>query len=963
MSTNQVILRFCVAIFVIFKLVSAYSFSYVTVQQCIDNGEFYNLAELRCVACGEEQEPTDDGLSCMCQPYYKVIQNDGGPDITCELCPNGQRSTADGWECISCNVNPITLECPSCSAGDIGIEYSMDGELLTNRTCLPCSITSQPSVNGLECERCHQSYLEQSGGICACPNPVPNVDVCFPPNVLPNPSAAAYNVPFSSLEGGVLTSWFFLQNYVEVQGTCKEYSNFTGCQAWGNLCTMVLNQNDQPACEEYLAYLRNYQDRANGIADWPANMPWLFYQDDPADIVLTDRNLEAVYTFNRSSTDSMLRLFVAQYTPNGTFLGLEPVIGGKLQLCKDTVKKMDAAYTFATTYKSSCVISARDFWDEYSTVFFDMYVQYEDAEGLSQLYPVPVLLSNYGPDNEGGDQMIWQLTRRFFLVDNLSGKVTAEEPASAIRYASSIEIEVNLRDGASEGMIYPPLLRLTYSDLVREDYVEDNSVTVSFNVAYIQDQSAAFRSMSISVGVFCAAFLLFAMAKTNAWRRRSGLIVIDITSMLKFVLFACGLIADAFLIVTVGASLYWTLFFKRQDKVYLLLPTSGQSNSFRTYVIIAFIMKFLDVLHLLFSQCRSDIFLIDWERSRGRMVQASASSNTKAAVAPISAWRSFFVANEWNELQEMRRSNPVFQIMAVLFFLEVVGLKNLTTTDPRSSVNPASDEYIGEYSDVLRFGTAAGLYLLIGICQWVFYSIIYERFVEDALRNFVDLCSMANVSVLVLTQSNYGFYIHGRSVHGFADTSMKEIKQQLKREEDNLVGQRGLEPNTDQQTFEILLNTTFRERYDAITMPLRTPGAARGAGAGNNDDKISEAYVSLNKFLSTFIDHGMADIDYIVKDKLLLEKILDMEFYDPTDKGFFFNDDGHAFQKAIFYGNESTLLVFELLMFCIVDLIFTNYVLAGAITYLASALLIKIRDGFGRSNVAKKTLVDERFLI
>ena len=33
----------------------------------------------------------------------------------------------------------------------------------------------------------------------------------------------------------------------------------------------------------------------------------------------------------------------------------------------------------------------------------------------------------------------------------------------------------------------------------------------------------------------------------------------------------------------------------------------------------------------------------------------------------------------------------------------------------------------------------------------------------------------------------------------------------------------------------------------------------------------------------------MADIDYIVKDKLLLEKILDMEFYDPTDKGFFFN--------------------------------------------------------------------------
>ncbi|XP_041455503.1 meckelin-like [Lytechinus variegatus] len=952
-------------IFWVIEVNSTNPFPYTTVQQCIANGEYYNIAELRCIPCGDNQEPTVDGLSCKCTSYFKMTQNQGGQEIECTACPDGQRATLDGWNCIACDIIPLTGECEACPEGEISVEYTATRELLSNRTCMACSSTSQPNPSALECERCPQSYIAESGS-CVCPTPSPaNVDVCFPPTIfLPNPSSGAFNVPYSVLEQDQLTSWFFQENFVEVLGTCQNYRNFTGCQTWANLCTMVLTQTDQQACQDYRNYVNSISETANGIDEWPADMPWLYYQPDEADMVLSSRDIQTVFTFDRSSLDSQLRLVVAQYTPTGEFLGVVPVTGGKLQFCKDTEEKMNAAYSFATTYRSSCVIPSRDFWDEYETVFFDMYMITEDENGNTALYPIPVLNSNFGPDNRGDDQLLWQLTRRFYLVDNVSGKVNAEDPASALRFASSIEIRVTLREGSSAGLIYPPYLRLTYSELSRElDYTEETSRTVSFSVIYLQDQSSSFQAMSISIGVFCAIFLLYAMAKTNAWRRRAGLIVIDIASMIKFILFSCGLIADALLIVTVGASLYWTLFFKRQDRVYLLLPTSGQSNSFNSYVIVAFVLKFLDVLHLLIVQCRTDIFLIDWERSRGRMVQASSSSNTKASVAPISAWRSFFVANEWNELQEMRRSNPVFQIMAVLFFVEVVGLKNLTTTDPQSSVNPTGDEYIGEYSEILRFGMASGLYILVGVVQWLFYTLIYERFVEDALRNFVDLCSMANISVFVLSQNNYGFYIHGRSVHGFADTNMKEIKTQLKREEDNLVGQRGLEPNTDQQTFEMLLSTTFRERYDSIVLPLRAPGVARGTGAGNNDDKISEAYVSLNKFLSTFIDHGMSDIDYVVKDKLLFEKILDMEFYDPSDKGFFYNDDGHAFQKAIFYGNEATLLVFELLLFCIVDLIFTNYVLAGAITYIVSMLIIRIRDSFGRSNVARKTLVDERFLI
>ena len=67
--------------------------------------------------------------------------------------------------------------------------------------------------------------------------------------------------------------------------------------------------------------------------------------------------------------------------------------------------------------------------------------------------------------------------------------------------------------------------------------------------------------------------------------------------------------------------------------------------------------------------------------------------------------------------------------------------------------------------------------------QWLFFTLIYQRFIEDPVRQFVDLCSVTNTSVFILENSLYGYYIHGRSVHGCADTGMHEMLDNLKREE------------------------------------------------------------------------------------------------------------------------------------------------------------------------------------
>ena len=75
------------------------------------------------------------------------------------------------------------------------------------------------------------------------------------------------------------------------------------------------------------------------------------------------------------------------------------------------------------------------------------------------------------------------------------------------------------------------------------------------------------------------------------------------------------------------------------------------------------------------------------------------------------------------------------------------------------------------------------VFLDSGIVQWIFFTFIYERFFEDKVRQFVDLCSMSNISVFIMAHAQYGHYIHGRSVHGKADTNMKEMFEMMKKEE------------------------------------------------------------------------------------------------------------------------------------------------------------------------------------
>jgi len=69
------------------------------------------------------------------------------------------------------------------------------------------------------------------------------------------------------------------------------------------------------------------------------------------------------------------------------------------------------------------------------------------------------------------------------------------------------------------------------------------------------------------------------------------------------------------------------------------------------------------------------------------------------------------------------------------------------------------------------------------MAQLLFFTLIYERFFEHPVQQFVDLCSLTNVSVFLLENYQFGYYIHGRSVHGRADTGLREMHENFLREQ------------------------------------------------------------------------------------------------------------------------------------------------------------------------------------
>ena len=78
---------------------------------------------------------------------------------------------------------------------------------------------------------------------------------------------------------------------------------------------------------------------------------------------------------------------------------------------------------------------------------------------------------------------------------------------------------------------------------------------------------------------------------------------------------------------------------------------------------------------MIWGQCNIDIFLIDWERPSTAQQQPTnqIAGHQPPVGGVVSIWRTYFVANEWNELQTLRRGlRPLSTLIVGLLFLQVM---------------------------------------------------------------------------------------------------------------------------------------------------------------------------------------------------------------------------------------------------------------------------------------------------
>ncbi|KAL1449101.1 hypothetical protein WDU94_000334 [Cyamophila willieti] len=476
---------------------------------------------------------------------------------------------------------------------------------------------------------------------------------------------------------------------------------------------------------------------------------------------------------------------------------------------------------------------------------------------------------------------------------------------------AGINVQKSLEE---EGKIFVPLLVLYYGEV--DTVSGPDSIETSFSVEYFMHTD---MEHFIDVACILLSCLVIVWSGIQTWSRsrRNDSATIDLFTLADMALILSGHLANVLYSVAAGVTLYMFLVYKCQDSV--------------------------EIVRLVYKQISVDIFFIDWERPRP----------SNAAQQPVSIWRTYFIANEWNEIQSKRKTSTLVQILTTLYLIKISGLEHLALAQPELNTRVADDMVYIPEDPILKLGVAVSTYLLVYLTQWLLLIGVYENFIKNGIHQFVDLCSVANVSVFILTMENYGFYIHGRSAHGFADTDMESMATQMLREEEDLVGHRGLLPGTEQQTFEMSVPRQLRSYYKRVMAPLsmghpssqagagsmtaalkmKTLMGGGGGGGGVDINRSVQAYNNMNRFLAAFLEHALKDLDYQVKDKMFVEALLDIEFSDASpDKGVFYIDNGHSFDSVLFYGAEFSLFSFELMLFTSVLIWCDNYLTAGLVT-------------------------------
>jgi meckelin len=727
-----------------------------------------------------------------------------------------------------------------------------------------------------------------------------------------------------------------LRHYFKAAATgCKYHSgtlDSEACQILANLCVLSLYNFVTGACKAFTDIMALRDDGVKNVDNWAVGLPWLTYSEGARHKVCKDDSLK-----EKMSLDSnYLEYVVSTYSLNGTWLGYSEA-GTIFNYCTRQAPHTSrgGGEGSSTTWQIFGAFEHLKLECDLGTLlnkpqlFYELFIR--DVK-TKKLHPIPVRLDDYitssgshpNADASVGlsdkEKTICDLkntyVRRFILWDSVSAITESSETYNGklvpdlVRYAKTINIEVSIQV-KNPDLIYPPLVTIAYETSETATWGDAYSSTAGYQVkgSYTMDvQDFMNKVFAAEIAGVILVFLIFVVRWFN-YRRRilRPLLGVDQTQYMELgqALDTCCLIMHSTVYIAFPAltlyAWYWFLFYKVQDTVAVMLPPQQF-----LYVDKSFYFPFVVLLHVtalfqlayvfrfIYKQANADVFFLDWEPSSSRN---AAKKTGGGRDGKVSVWRTILVANEWNELSVKRRTDIRFTLLFMTFFLLGLHLENNATQQP--NLNDKSD---GDLNVILRFANTTWWWFILSFAQWIWKFLIYERFVSEPPEQvFVDLCTVAKVSLLVLDEQYHGYYLHCRSPHQFADGSMEELVAMLHKEEAGLTVDRSMEgAPPDVQSFEIFLTTEWRLRfnklyYSMMPNPAVSAGATRmGAAAearmngGNSssfflcrqpraqpDQRAVKAWSELTGFLQEFFDNNFSKVELkrIVNDPDYIEAL------------------------------------------------------------------------------------------
>ena len=973
-----------------------------------------------CTYCGPNTTLTssltntlDGGSDCVCDSLYDaLIETDylgltNTGNKTCLTCPSGTAVVITDTTISGQSYDGSFYKCQYCP--DVNMEMAVSPATFSEGTTptYTCTCNSAYVTAGVAKIGPFVCVATSTPGSTAAVL-LANIDLF---------SILSYNTKTDSQVS--VRSAVFKHYLVPAVTECTYYSSpsdIQSCQLLANLCVLAMYDQENTACSTF-DELRSIDGRQNNsiypdITTWGLHMPWISYPTGNNLALCEDTTMQMDVTLDNQHLEYVL----VSYSLNGTYLGQQALDTSFAYCTRDAPRTAEGGGTgsstkwqiFGTTHKAKywCNLDTLLSVDGANTLesqrFYELFLV--DSDNNNALYPVPVRLAYAGGPSvplhadflcNDADELV----RRFFLTDITSG--IADDGSSSLtpnvmRFASNIILEVGIRTN-NPSKIYAPVLTVSY-DTVEMSTVDSDTKAKYYVTAVYSMFSGDFLAEASDVEATCIAFtVILTLIRFYNWHYRSYRHIymftmlpngcgINFNTMYHLALIGMRSYVQVFFPFTVCLCWYWFVFFKLQEVVSIMFSPMYNYNDkdsiYYPFVIHIYIMSFFQlgyVLHMIQTQLNQDVFFIDWEPgSQSASISGDdeeGASNGGVKGAKVSVWRTILVANEFSEMQTMRKTNIQFTLFFLAFFLVGMNLEYNATSQP-----DLDDTSIGEQNIILRFANATFFWLIISYAQWLWKFTIGERYLgEPAEQSFVDFCTIAKISVFIMDEKFHGWYLHCRSPHQFADGTMIELLDMLHKEEAGLVVDRSLDNAPDDvQSFEVFASGEFRLAFDKVYNNLllstsvltasqpgpgqpgyqRVPGGgnsgrsgagagAGGAAGGKKYDKLFKYWQEVMIFLQEWVENNFNKncLRHVIKEKSYFEALFDAapDMSLPDQPTVFCPDRRFEYTSSFFLGNEKDLLLLNILAYSMFDIWFNNTILSCLMTYLLEQLLCYIR--------------------